>query len=58
MASVASFFISRIDAAIDAIATARLKTVASAGERALLWSMIGKVDHSRGSQAMTLPLGR
>ncbi|MGH8071224.1 MAG: transaldolase family protein, partial [Candidatus Entotheonellia bacterium] len=33
----------RIDTAIDAIATARLKTAASAGERALLRSIIGKV---------------
>ena len=43
IASVASFFISRIDAAVDAIATARLKTEASAGERALLRSIIGKI---------------
>jgi transaldolase/glucose-6-phosphate isomerase len=43
IASVASFFISRIDAAVDAIATARLKTAASAGERALLRSIIGKI---------------
>jgi transaldolase / glucose-6-phosphate isomerase len=43
VASVASFFSSRIDTAIDAIATARLKTAASASERALLRSIIGKV---------------
>ncbi len=43
VASVASFFISRIDAAIDALATARLKTAATAGERALLRSIVGKV---------------
>ena len=43
MASVASFFVSRIDTAVDAIATARLKTAASAGERAWLRSIIGKV---------------
>jgi transaldolase / glucose-6-phosphate isomerase len=43
IASVASFFVSRIDAAVDAIATARLKTAASAGERALLRSIIGKI---------------
>ncbi len=43
IASVASFFISRIDAAIDTIATAQLKTVTSASERALLRSILGKV---------------
>jgi transaldolase/glucose-6-phosphate isomerase len=43
VASVASFFISRIDTAIDAIATARLKTASGAGDRALLRSIIGKV---------------
>jgi transaldolase/glucose-6-phosphate isomerase len=43
VASVASFFISRIDTAIDAIASARLKTVSGAGERALLRSIVGKV---------------
>ncbi|MCZ6623804.1 MAG: bifunctional transaldolase/phosoglucose isomerase [Deltaproteobacteria bacterium] len=42
-ASVASFFISRIDAEIDSIAAARLKTVASASEGALLRSLMGKV---------------
>ncbi|MFQ5913933.1 MAG: bifunctional transaldolase/phosoglucose isomerase [Nitrospinota bacterium] len=42
-ASVASFFISRIDSAIDAIAEARLKTGANASERALLQSILGKV---------------
>jgi len=43
VASVASFFISRIDSAIDAQATARLKTASSAGERGLLQSLLGKV---------------
>jgi transaldolase/glucose-6-phosphate isomerase len=43
VASVASFFVSRIDTAIDAIATARLKTATSARERALLRSIIDKV---------------
>ena len=43
VASVASFFVSRIDTAIDAIATARLKTATSARERALLRSILGKV---------------
>ncbi len=41
--SVASFFISRIDSAIDAMATANIKTAKNAGERALLRSIQGKV---------------
>ena len=43
MASVASFFISRIDASIDAIVKARLKTAADAAERGLLQGLQGKV---------------
>lgn len=43
VASVASFFISRIDTAIDAIATARLKTTQADRERALLRKIMGKV---------------
>jgi transaldolase/glucose-6-phosphate isomerase len=43
VASVASFFVSRIDSAVDAIATAKLKTAKTAGERALLRSILGKV---------------
>jgi transaldolase/glucose-6-phosphate isomerase len=43
VASVASFFISRIDTAIDALLTARLKTATSDSERALLRSLLGKV---------------
>jgi transaldolase/glucose-6-phosphate isomerase len=43
VASVASFFISRIDSAIDAILTAKLKTTTTASERALLRSLLGKV---------------
>ena len=43
IASVASFFISRIDTAVDALAAARLKTATSASERALLRSIMGKV---------------
>ncbi len=43
IASVASFFVSRIDSSIDAIAKARLKTSTSATERALLRSITGKV---------------
>ncbi|MFQ5572371.1 MAG: bifunctional transaldolase/phosoglucose isomerase, partial [Rhodothermales bacterium] len=43
VASVASFFISRIDTAIDAMLASKLKTATSAGERALLRSLLGKV---------------
>ncbi len=48
VASVASFFISRIDSAVDSIAKARLKTAADAGERAMLQSVIGKVAIANG----------
>ncbi len=41
--SVASFFISRIDTAIEAIVTERLKTAASGVERAALRTITGKV---------------
>ena len=43
VASVASFFISRIDTAIDAMLTAKLKTATDASERALVRSLLGKV---------------
>lgn len=43
VASVASFFISRIDTAIDGIITARLKGATASDEQALLRSLIGKV---------------
>ncbi|GAB1541265.1 bifunctional transaldolase/phosoglucose isomerase [Scytonema sp. NUACC21] len=43
VASVASFFISRIDSAIDALITARTKTATSASEQASLRSLLGKV---------------
>jgi transaldolase/glucose-6-phosphate isomerase len=43
VASVASFFISRIDTAVDGLLGARLKTVTDAREQALLRSLIGKV---------------
>jgi transaldolase / glucose-6-phosphate isomerase len=43
VASVASFFISRIDSAIDALATARLKESRDPAEQALLRSVIGKI---------------
>jgi transaldolase/glucose-6-phosphate isomerase len=43
VASVASFFISRIDSAIDALATAKLNVSKSASEQALLKSILGKI---------------
>jgi transaldolase len=43
VASVASFFISRIDTAIDAIVMSRLNTTQDAREQALLRSITGKV---------------
>lgn len=43
IASVASFFISRIDTAVDSVAAARLKNATSPGERALLSSIPGNV---------------
>src|SRR5436190_4119898 len=43
VASVASFFISRIDSAIDGQLTAKLKTTTSQTERDLLQSLLGKV---------------
>ena len=43
LASVASFFISRIDSMVDGLLKARLKNAADAKERALLRSLMGKV---------------
>ena len=43
VASVASFFVSRIDSAVDSRATARLKTAAAASEQGRLRSLLGKV---------------
>ena len=43
MASVASFFISRIDSAVDALVGARLKVAKDPAEQALLCSVLGKV---------------
>jgi transaldolase/glucose-6-phosphate isomerase len=43
IASVASFFVSRIDSMIDAQIDAKLKTESDAGKRALLTSLQGKV---------------
>src|SRR5215510_13377713 len=43
VASVASFFVSRIDTAIDALIAAKLKISTNASERGLLRSLTGKV---------------
>jgi transaldolase/glucose-6-phosphate isomerase len=43
VASVASFFISRIDSLVDQIAEGKIKTSKNPGERALLRSVLGKV---------------
>src|SRR5579863_4608244 len=43
VASVASFFISRIDSMVDSIIKTRLKTAHDATERSLLRSLLGKV---------------
>ena len=43
VASVASFFVSRIDTAIDGLVDNQLRNVSSSGQRALLESVVGKV---------------
>ena len=43
VASVASFFISRIDSAVDALATAKLNASKDPAEQALLRSLLGKI---------------
>jgi transaldolase/glucose-6-phosphate isomerase len=48
IASVASFFISRIDTAVDAQVMARLKTAKTAQERTLLRSLLGNVAIANG----------
>ena len=50
MASVASFFISRIDSAVDAIIDARLKTSKDPAEQDQLKSIKGKVAIANGKQ--------
>jgi len=42
IASVASFFISRIDTAVDALLTAKIKASSDTGERARLTGLLGK----------------
>jgi transaldolase len=51
IASVASFFISRIDSAIDSILAARIKTAATPKEAAELQSIEGKVAIANGKLA-------
>ena len=43
IASVASFFISRIDSAIDALLSAKIKAATDAGERSRLTGLLGKI---------------
>jgi transaldolase / glucose-6-phosphate isomerase len=50
MASVASFFISRIDSAVDAIIDAKLKASKDAREQEQLKSILGKVAIANGKQ--------
>ncbi|MDA2910765.1 bifunctional transaldolase/phosoglucose isomerase [Nitrospiraceae bacterium AH_259_D15_M11_P09] len=56
VASVASFFISRIDSAIDAIIAARLKTAPNPTVQALLRSLLGKVAIANGKETYQLYL--
>jgi len=48
VASVASFFISRIDTAVDNLLTARLKTCSNADQRSLLESILGRIAIANG----------
>ncbi len=48
MASVASFFISRIDTLIDSMLNEKLKTTTDASQQALLKSLLGKVAIANG----------
>ncbi|HXY11737.1 MAG TPA: transaldolase [Terriglobales bacterium] len=50
VASVASFFISRIDTLVDSIVQERLKTVREQPQRASLESILGKVAIANGKQ--------
>jgi len=50
IASVASFFISRIDSSIDAIVAARLQTEKDPGRQAQLKSILGKVAVANGKE--------
>jgi transaldolase / glucose-6-phosphate isomerase len=48
MASVASFFISRIDTLVDSLLNEKLKATSDAGQQALLKSLLGKVAIANG----------
>jgi transaldolase/glucose-6-phosphate isomerase len=48
MASVASFFISRIDTLVDSLLSDKLKTVSDSSQEALLKSLLGKVAIANG----------
>ena len=50
IASVASFFISRIDTLVDSVVEGRLKTAREEKERASLQSILGKVAIANGKQ--------
>ena len=49
MASVASFFISRIDSLVDSMLNDRLKNTSDASQQALLKSLLGKVAIANGN---------
>ncbi|MBZ5533652.1 MAG: bifunctional transaldolase/phosoglucose isomerase [Acidobacteriia bacterium] len=51
IASVASFFVSRIDTLVDSIVAARLKNVSSPQEKLLLQGLLGKVAIANAKQA-------
>jgi transaldolase/glucose-6-phosphate isomerase len=51
IASVASFFVSRIDTLVDSITTAKLKNVKSQQEEQLLRGLLGKVAIANAKQA-------
>jgi transaldolase / glucose-6-phosphate isomerase len=51
IASVASFFVSRIDSLVDSIISARLKNASSPQETKLLSSLLGKVAIANAKQA-------
>jgi transaldolase/glucose-6-phosphate isomerase len=51
MASVASFFISRIDSLVDSLIEAKLKTTSDPAQQTLLKSLLGKVAIANGKLA-------
>ena len=54
IASVASFFVSRIDTLVDSLLTAKFKTASNAQEEELLPSLLGKVAVANAKQAYRL----